>query len=352
MRDKLIEHQQYITRYGDDMPEVKEWCWPRPAHEMRPEPAAIVTEADLERELAIVCSVAAGSPAGVFGSDSVIWGIDREAAIFLAAGRAMLLQLAHPWVSAAITQHSRTLTDPIGRFHRTFNVVFTMVFGATNQAVEAARRLHRRHAAISGILTENVGAFAAGSSFRANDVAALRWVHATLTESALVAYQLLYPPLSLEERERYYAEARLFGAFFGIPQSAFPQSRAAFAEYVDTMFASDILAVSGAARTIAAELLSGAGTGWRIPLWYRTLTARLLPPRLRDEFGLPYGPSEHRRTERALAILRHIYPLVPARLRCVAPYHEARARLAGRARPGALTQILNRFWIGQKSMVG
>ena len=31
MRDKLIEHKQYITRYGDDMPEVKQWCWPEPA---------------------------------------------------------------------------------------------------------------------------------------------------------------------------------------------------------------------------------------------------------------------------------------------------------------------------------
>jgi hypothetical protein len=31
MRDKLIEHEQYITRYGDDMPEVKQWRWPEPA---------------------------------------------------------------------------------------------------------------------------------------------------------------------------------------------------------------------------------------------------------------------------------------------------------------------------------
>jgi xylulose-5-phosphate/fructose-6-phosphate phosphoketolase len=31
MRDKLIEHKQYITRYGDDMPEVKQWRWPEPA---------------------------------------------------------------------------------------------------------------------------------------------------------------------------------------------------------------------------------------------------------------------------------------------------------------------------------
>jgi xylulose-5-phosphate/fructose-6-phosphate phosphoketolase len=28
MRDKLIDHKQYITRYGDDMPEVKDWRWP------------------------------------------------------------------------------------------------------------------------------------------------------------------------------------------------------------------------------------------------------------------------------------------------------------------------------------
>jgi xylulose-5-phosphate/fructose-6-phosphate phosphoketolase len=28
MRDKLIEHKRYITRYGDDMPDVKQWRWP------------------------------------------------------------------------------------------------------------------------------------------------------------------------------------------------------------------------------------------------------------------------------------------------------------------------------------
>jgi xylulose-5-phosphate/fructose-6-phosphate phosphoketolase len=27
MREKLIAHRQYITTYGDDMPEVKNWKW-------------------------------------------------------------------------------------------------------------------------------------------------------------------------------------------------------------------------------------------------------------------------------------------------------------------------------------
>jgi xylulose-5-phosphate/fructose-6-phosphate phosphoketolase len=27
IRDKLIEHKQYICRYGDDMPDIKDWTW-------------------------------------------------------------------------------------------------------------------------------------------------------------------------------------------------------------------------------------------------------------------------------------------------------------------------------------
>ncbi len=320
------------------------------SHDPASESPAIVSEADLETQLAIARARAVGGSAGIFGPDSVAWRLDREAAVFLGAGRALLLQLAHPWVAAAIGEHSRTLTDPIGRFQRTFNITLTMVFGTTDEAVAAARRLHRRHAGICGVLTQPVGMFAAGSSYRANDVAALRWVYATLTETAPLVYELIGPPLSPEDREQYYAEMRLFAALFGIPQRALPQSWGAFIGYVDEMLGSEVIVVSDVARRIAADLFAGAGTRWRMPRWYRALTASLLPPRLRRDFGLTYGLTEERSIERALAILRRLYPWIPIQLRHVAPYQEALARLAGRERPGHLTQALNRFWIGQTSM--
>jgi len=230
--------------------------------------------------------------------------------------------------------------------------MFTIVFGTTEQALAAARRLHQRHAGINGILTEAAGHFAAGSRYEANEITALRWVHATLVDTALIAYQLVCPPLSAAERARYWVEARLFAAFFGIPQDALPQSWAAFAAETDKMYQSDVLTVSDEARKIAGALLSGAGTWLPIPSWYRALTARLLPARLREEFALPYGQLEHRKTERALAALQRAYPRVPACLRHVGPYQEAHARLAGVMRPGVATQLSNRLWIGQKSMAG
>jgi uncharacterized protein (DUF2236 family) len=137
---------------------------------------------------------------------------------------------------------------------------------------------------------------------------------------------------------------------FGIPQNALPASWAGFADYFAKMIGSDILTVGSAAHRIAAELFSGAGTGWRIPAWYRALTARQMPMRLRQDFGLAYGPPEHRSSERVLALLRHIYPLMPSSLRYVGPYLEARARLAGCTRPTLSIRALNRFWIGRGSM--
>ena len=124
-----------------------------------------VTAEDLERRLLWAKAQAPSPQAGLFGPESVSWRINREAILFLAAGRALLMQLAHPWVAQAVAEHSVSLDDAVGRFHRTFSATFSFVFGTTDQALDAARRLHRRHEAIRGVLGESAGPFAAGSPY-------------------------------------------------------------------------------------------------------------------------------------------------------------------------------------------
>lgn len=310
----------------------------------------MVSRSEFEAALEIVRAEAAGSVEGIFGPASVTWQIDREAILFLGAGRALLLQLAHPWVAAAVAEHSRTFADPIGRFHRTFDVVFTMVFGSRDSALAAARRLYQRHAAIVGVMPEAAGPFDAGSSYRANEVSALRWVHATLVETALMVHDMMLPPLSTEERERYWAEARLYGGLFGLMPKDLPADWASFATYNAAMMQSDVLTVSSAAREIAGQIFTGGRPWLRPPRWYRTVTAQMLPERLREGFGFTFDEHNKKAADRALSRIRRIYPKLPNRVRYVGPYQEAQARLQGRPQLDWATRCLNRVWIGRPQL--
>lgn len=306
---------------------------------------------DFEASLARVSAGSAGALEGVFGPGSLTWRVNREAALFLGAGRALLFQLAHPWVAQAIADHSTTLADPIGRFHRTFDVMFSLVFGSLDQALAAARRLHLRHAGIAGRLTHDAGKFAAGSPYVANEAAALLWVHATLVDTALRAHDLVLPPLSAADRARYYDESRTMAALFAVPADIVPADWPAFKAYMSTMLGSDTLAVTPQSRAIAEALLFRGAKPWlRSPRWYCALTASLLPTRLREGFGLGLKPAEAETATRAIDRLGRAYSAFPERLRTVGPYQEAMDRLAGREHPRILTRAANRLWIGRGAL--
>src|SRR5215475_5801705 len=231
-----------------------------------------------------------------------------------------------------------------------WHLVFTMVFGTLAQSFEAARRLHHRHASIEGTLQSAAGPFPAGSFYYANEVSALRWVHATLVETALMAYALILPALTKEQRERYYAESRLFAALFGIPKAHLARDWTAFSAYTEAMTRSSTLTVTDPARVMAHRLLAGADTWLPIPAGYKALTAALLPPRLRDAFALRSGKAEQDEAQHFIAWARRFYPFLPSRLRYVGPYQEAEQRLAGRTQPDLVARLCNRFWMGQSAL--
>jgi uncharacterized protein (DUF2236 family) len=287
---------------------------------------------------------------GFFGPGSVTWRVNRESAVFLGAGRAALLQLAHPWVAVALAHHSNLLNDAISRFHSTFRVIYTMLFGTRAQAVEASKRLYQRHTGIRGELPHAIGSHGQGEHYEANEIAALRWVYATLVESAILAYDFVLPPLSLGEREQYYLESKRMAALFGIRAEDLPQDWAAFSRYTAEMFDSPQLGVDDNARALGRSVLSGVGTWFHPPHWYLSVTAFWMPPRLRTGFGLPFSTREQQAVERAARWLPRLYPKTPEMLRFVGPFHEAEARLRG-CSPGALTRKSNCFWMGEPRLL-
>src|SRR3569833_601381 len=156
---------------------------------------AEATKTDLERHISGVAAQVSRPVEGIFGAQSVSWKINRESALFLGAERAALLQLAHPWVAAALDQHSSLLTKPIARFHNTFRVVFTMIFGTADQAFASARSLYQMHTEITGQIPQAVAGYEKDSRYEALHIPALQWVYATLIQSAVIAYECVLPPL-------------------------------------------------------------------------------------------------------------------------------------------------------------
>jgi uncharacterized protein (DUF2236 family) len=279
--------------------------------------------------------------AGIFGPGSPVWRVSRHSVVFLGAGRAALLQLAHPWVAQAVADHSIAAKDPVRRLRRTFAHVFAMVFGSVDQALGSARQVFRAHTAIAGRLRRDVGPFAAGSPYRALEVEAAHWVHATLADTAVRIYELAVAPLSCAEKDAYLRESARFGALLGIPEERMEPSWSAFSAYNQRMWASDVLDPAGPGREIADALLRPPGAALSpVWAWYRVMTAGLMPPRLRRAFGLDFDSWRDRATYaasvQALRTLRHL----PARLRYLPPYLEARRRLAGRTESGWLGGLL------------
>lgn len=309
-----------------------------------------VTFQDAEELWAGVRASTQDARQGIFGPSSISWRINRESALFLGAGRASVLQLAHPWVAAALDQHSNLRTDPLARFHNTFRIVFTMVFGTLDQALAASRHLYRLHTHIEGELPSPVAGYTPGSRYQANEAHALLWVYATLVHSAVIAHDLVLPPLSPGERQSYYEESRRMAALFGIPAALLPATWAELESYMDAMVASDKLGANALSRDLAQHVLHGRGSWVPVPRWYRALTIAWLPEQLRTEFALKFGAGEQRRAALAAKWLPHIYRRLPAPVRFVGPYQEAVARLAGR-RSGPTTKLSNRFWMGQPYMM-
>jgi uncharacterized protein (DUF2236 family) len=245
----------------------------------------------------------------MFGPDSEAWRFDREAMLLLGAGpRALLLQLAHPAVAAGVAEHSDFRSDPWRRLDGTLRSFLRIIYGSTPAARAEIRRLNGLHRTITG------------QGYDARDPGLSLWVHATLVESTIVVNDAWAGPLTRDRAARFYEETKLIARAFGVPERDVPADLAAFEAYVAEQLApGGPVRVGDTARDLAGSilhpplpgLLARAGLPARLYDWTLWPSLGLLPPAVRDAYGVPWGPLERAVSAWLVTAWRAWNPVLP-----------------------------------------
>ena len=236
-----------------------------------------------------------------FAHDAAIREVDGEAVILVGGGRALLMQIAHPLVAQGVAEHSEWRGDRFGRLLRTLRPMFAIVFGNADEVRAAARGVNAVHRGVTG------------AGYEARDPELLLWVHATLVDTALTCHRRFVRALPPEREARYYEETKLVGRLLGVPESLLPPDLGAFDAYVAETI--EHLEVSQTARAIARELCRPALPFGPLIVPWREITAGLLPPRLREAYGMPWDPARAAVFEGLGALSRGVWLRLPRALR-------------------------------------
>ncbi len=246
---------------------------------------------------------------------SVTRKVNREIVVVLGWGRAILLQLAHPLVAAGVAEHSEFRRDLIGylsRTRRTIGAMLALTFGPPAHAKVRADGINAIHDRVSGTLRDDAGVFPAGTRYSAHDPELLRWVHATLLDSVPLAYQRFVGPLTAEEIDQYCLESAEMELHLGMPHGLLPRDRVELDRYLDRMFASGTIHVTGTARRLGNGLLSPRlGPFGFLFSPARIITIGLLPPAIREAYAFPWRPKDEAALDRWVRVIRRVRSWMP-----------------------------------------
>jgi uncharacterized protein (DUF2236 family) len=154
--------------------------------------------------------------AALVSPNSVSWRVFKNPlSLFIGGVTAVIMELAEPRVRTGVWEHTSFRVDPIRRLRRTGLAAMVTIYGARSTAEALIARVRRMHDRVAGTTPS-------GEVYCANDPELLNWVQGTAAYGFLQAYHTYVRPLSLSERDCYYAEgiapAALYGAT-GAPRS-------------------------------------------------------------------------------------------------------------------------------------
>ncbi|MGW1805452.1 oxygenase MpaB family protein [Streptomyces sp. NPDC002078] len=275
-------------------------------------------------------------PPEPLGPGSLMWDIAGEYRALLIVPSALLLQVAHPMVGAAVSRHSVLGSDSWGRAMRTGSSMLRYIYGGP-LAVAEGERLRALHRSFRGVDEH-------GRTYHALNGAAYAWVNATLFERYATTRRLFGRPLRPAQLRRLYAESRQLGRVLQVPEREMPPTVEEFRRYFRDMILHG-LTNTPAARTLLEEmrrpprppgLPAGLDAAWPALREALGRTARLLavgtiPPEVRELLGERWTRTEQWEFNALAAAVRAGHSVLPDRWRYMREVARVRS---GEFRPG------------------
>ena len=246
--------------------------------------------------------------------------VNKEAIVLLGWGRAILLQLAHPLVAAAVADHSDYWSSPLQylrRIKQTVGSMLDLTFGSQTDIQLTADRINAIHDRVHGRVLDDTRLFPAGTAYTATDPALLTWVHVTLIHSQILAYELFVKMLRTEEKDQYCRETAELAPLLRIPTGVLPTTYAKLTGHLQTRYNDGTVQVTDTARRLSRSLLyppGGPVTAACLALG-RLVTSGLLPDPIRSAYGLPWTPVRQRSLDAVAWGIRSARVVTPTCLR-------------------------------------
>lgn len=226
----------------------------------------------------------------------------------------VIMQLSHLPVGHGVansTVDSGNVTlHPLKRLRTTMTYIAIALAGTAEERRGYRQAVDRQHVHVRSGPDDEV-------AYNAFDPELQLWVAACLYWGAVDLYERMHGPMGDERADRWYVDAARLGTTLQVSAAMWPSDRDAFARYWEEGL--DRIEVDATVHAYFDALLDleMLPRGVRVPLapFHRWVSTGLLPPRVRDELGLAWTPTDDRRLDRMMRTLGAVSRRLPGVLR-------------------------------------
>ncbi|PYH95896.1 hypothetical protein BO71DRAFT_397602 [Aspergillus ellipticus CBS 707.79] len=235
----------------------------------------------------------------------------QEGILFAGSGAALLLQAAFPGIRTTFDEAnsqkmpgtvSNLATSLSDTLQAALSYIACLVFGTKEEKWRLLDLLQKDQPPLKYNLP--------------SDPPTQLWITATVYTTATDFYQRIYGRVDFRTAEKAYAEFTTILTCLNVAKDVWPPTRNAFWEYWDGQI--ERLNVTAESHRVAKDLLERKDfPGWvsaMRPL-LRAITVEMLPPQLRELYGLKSSAKTRGLYRGAMGLSVAVYPALPASMR-------------------------------------